>query len=119
MEYVIGVDIGGTCTDCVIMDERGHITVGKAFSTPEDFSEGILSALQFAAQELGIDRSTLFRDTKLFLHGTTIAENAIVDGNLVTGGLLVTRGFEDTMSLMRGAYAQWSGRTEEDMKDIV
>lgn len=119
MEYVIGVDIGGTCTDCVAMDERGHITVGKAFSTPGDFTRGIVDALDVVAQELRTDRAALLERTKLFLHGTTMAENAIVDGNLVPGGVLVTRGFEDTLHLMRGAYAQWSGRTEEEMKDIL
>ena len=119
MEYVIGVDIGGTCTDCVVMDQQGQITIAKAFSTPQDFSAGILDALEVAAHQLGIDTRTLLSRTKLFLHGTTIAENAIVDGKLVTAGILVTRGFEDTLSLMRGAYAQWSGRTEEEMKNIV
>src|SRR5439155_24998795 len=119
MEYVIGVDIGGTCTDCVVMDQQGQITIAKAFSTPQDFSAGILDALEVAAHQLGIDTRTLLSRTKLFLHGTTIAENAIVDGKLVTAGILVTRGFEDTLSLMRGAYAQWSGRTEAEMKNNV
>ena len=119
MNYVIGVDIGGTCTDCVVMDEAGTITVAKAFSTPLNFSDGILNALQFAAHELGIEQTTLLERAKLFLHGTTIAENALIDGNLVDAGILVTQGFEDTLSLMRGAYAQWSGRTEDEMKDIV
>ncbi|HUY18634.1 MAG TPA: hydantoinase/oxoprolinase family protein [Candidatus Binataceae bacterium] len=119
MQYVIGVDIGGTCTDCVVMDTEGRITVAKAFSTPVDFSEGIFNALEFAAQKLGIERSALLKQTKLFLHGTTIAENAIVDDKLVKAGVLVTRGFEDTLVLMRGGYAEWSGLTEDEMKDIV
>src|SRR5204863_6509786 len=55
MEYVIGVDIGGTCTDCVVMDEQGQITIAKAFSTPQDFSAGILDALEVAARQLGVD----------------------------------------------------------------
>src|SRR5581483_1841496 len=116
---VIGVDIGGTCTDCVVMDQPGEMSIGKAFSTPLDFSEGILTALETVAEQLGVDVSGLLARARLFLHGTTIAENAIVDGNLATGGMLVTRGFEDTLSLMRGAYAEWSGRTEDEMKDIV
>ncbi|MGH7907440.1 MAG: hydantoinase/oxoprolinase family protein, partial [Candidatus Binataceae bacterium] len=119
MEYVIGVDIGGTCTDCVVMDTDGRITVAKAFSTPEDFSRGIFNALDFAAEKLGVGRDALLSSTKLFLHGTTIAENAVVDEKLVKAGVLVTRGFEDTLFLMRGGYAEWSGRTEDEMKDIV
>lgn len=119
MKYVIGVDIGGTCTDCVVMDAEGRITVAKAFSTPHDFSQGILNALEFAGQKLGIERDALLNRTKLFLHGTTIAENAIVNEKLVKAGVLVTRGFEDTLFLMRGGYAEWSGRSEDEMKDIV
>lgn len=119
MQFVIGVDIGGTCTDCVVMDAEGRITVAKAFSTPADFSQGILNALEFAAQKLGIERAALLKQTKLFLHGTTIAENAIVDDKMVKAGVLVTRGFEDTLFLMRGGYAEWSGGTEDEMKDIV
>ena len=42
MEYVVGIDIGGTCTDCVVVDGDGNVTLGKAFSTPPDFSAGIL-----------------------------------------------------------------------------
>ena len=40
MEYVVGVDIGGTFTDCVVVDEAGIVTVGKALSTPPDFADG-------------------------------------------------------------------------------
>ena len=45
MEYVVGVDIGGTFTDCVTLDTEGTVKVGKALSTPEDFSKGALNAV--------------------------------------------------------------------------
>ncbi|MDP2727947.1 MAG: hydantoinase/oxoprolinase N-terminal domain-containing protein, partial [Dehalococcoidia bacterium] len=119
MSYVIGVDIGGTCTDCVVVDEAGKITVGKAFSTPSDFSKGILDAIQVAALELSLGLDALLKGTSLFLHSTTVAENAIVDGTLSKGGLLTTRGFEDTLRMMRGPYGRWSGLTEEEAKNPV
>src|SRR5690606_27467467 len=50
---------------------------------------------------------------------TTIADNAVVEGNLARAGMLVTRGFESTLQLMRGGYSEWSGRTEEEIKNIV
>lgn len=118
MEYVIGVDVGGTCTDCVILDERGEITVSKTFSSPPDFSQGVVDAVALGAQELGMDLSDLLASTRLFLHATTIAENAIFTGDLAEGGLLTTRGFEDTLGLMRGGYAQWAGRSEDEIKNI-
>jgi len=54
MDYTIGVDIGGTFTDCVVLDHQGFLTVGKALSTPRDFSVGALDAVRDAAQNLGL-----------------------------------------------------------------
>lgn len=118
MEYVIGVDVGGTCTDCVVLDGTGAITISKTFSTPPGFSEGVMDAVRLAAGELGLDLQELLAATRLFLHATTIAENAIFTGDLARAGLLTTRGFEATLSLMRGGYAEWAGRTEEEIKNI-
>jgi len=119
MEYIVGVDIGGTGTDCVVMDEKGTLTVGKAFSTPPDFTEGVLNAVQIAAEKLGINLATLLGDTRLFLHSTTVAENAVVDGTLAKGALLVTRGCEEILFMTRGAYGRWSGLTEDEVKNPV
>ena len=118
MTYVIGVDIGGTCTDCVVLDEAGRVTVAKVFSTPPDFSEGVVDSVALASEQLGVPLSALLRDTRLFLHATTVAENAIIEGDLAPAGLLTTRGFEDTLRLMRGAYPEWAGRSEEEIKNI-
>lgn len=106
-QYVVGIDIGGTGTDCVVVDFDGVVTLGKAFSTPPEFATGILNAVASAAEALGISRTDLLARTSLFLHSTTVAENAVVDGTLATGGLLVTEGFEDTLFSMRGGYGRW------------
>ena len=119
MPFVVGVDIGGTCTDCVVVDEAGRLTVAKAFSTPADFSKGILDALAVAAGTLGITVGALLGDTRLFLHSTTVAENAIVDGTLCKAGLLVTRGFESILYMTRGGYGRWSGLSEEETKNVI
>ena len=116
--YVVGVDIGGTCTDCVVVDERGTVTLGKAFSTPPDFADGILDALDVAARELDSDVRTVLSQTRLFLHSTTVAENAVVDGTLARAGLITTRGFEDTLFAMRGGYGRWSGLTEDEKRNL-
>ena len=102
MSYVVGIDIGGTCTDCVVVDDTGAVTLGKAFSTPPDFSGGILDALGVAAERLATTTSGLLGGTRLFLHSTTVAENAVVDGTLAKAGIITTRGFEDTLFAMRG-----------------
>ena len=64
MEYVVGIDIGGTCTDCVVVDGDGNVTLGKAFSTPPDFSAGILDSLGIAAEQLGTEAGELLARTR-------------------------------------------------------
>ena len=54
MAYIVGTDVGGTCTDCVVVDDNGKMTLGKALSTPPDFSGGIMDAVNVAAEELGV-----------------------------------------------------------------
>jgi N-methylhydantoinase A len=67
MNYVVGVDIGGTFTDCVVVDEEGRVTIGKSLSTPADFSQGALSLAEDAANNLGLkDADELLRATRLF-----------------------------------------------------
>jgi len=119
MQYVVGIDIGGTCTDCVVVDADGTVTLAKAFSTPDDFSGGILDALAIAAAELGVDRARLLQDTRLFLHSTTVAENAVVDGTLADAAVITTKGFEDTLFAMRGGYGRWSGLTEDQKRNPI
>lgn len=117
MTYSIGIDIGGTCTDCVVIDDQGHATLGKAFSTPPDFSRGIMDSLGNAASQLGIDVATLLTRTHLFLHSTTVAENAIVDGDMVPTGVLTTAGHEDTLFATRGAFGRVAGLTEDEKRN--
>ncbi len=119
MAYVVGIDIGGTCTDCVVIDEAGRVTLAKAFSTPPDFSRGILDALADAAAELTLDVRELLAETSLFLHSTTVAENAVVDGTLAEAGIITNAGFEDTLFAMRGGYGRWSGLTEEQKRNPI
>ncbi|PYP76667.1 MAG: 5-oxoprolinase, partial [Gemmatimonadetes bacterium] len=119
MAYVIGIDIGGTCTDCVVVDGDGRVTLAKAFSTPADFSAGILDALQVAASLLETSIGALLADTRLFLHSTTVAENAVVDGTLASAGVITNVGFEDTLFAMRGGYGRWSGLTEDEKRNPI
>jgi N-methylhydantoinase A len=117
--YVVAIDIGGTGTDCVVVDDAGEVTLGKAFSTPPEFATGILNAVASAADALGLGRAELLARTSLFLHSTTVAENAVVDETLATGGILVSEGFEDTLFSMRGGYGRWSGLTEEGKRNPI
>ena len=77
MNYVVGVDIGGTFTDCVVVDEGGKVTIGKSLSTPADFSQGALNAAGDAAQNVGLKNADeLLGATRLFFHACTVGDNA-------------------------------------------
>jgi N-methylhydantoinase A len=113
MNYIVGVDIGGTFTDCVVMDEQGTVTLGKALSTPDDFAKGALDAVTDAARNLGLASDLdLLRATKFFFHGCTVADNTLITRSGPRTGLLTTRGFGDTLLIMRGRTTE--GLTESE-----
>jgi len=113
MDYTIGVDIGGTFTDCVVLDQQGFLAVGKALSTPRDFSIGALSAVRDAAQNLGLkDEDELIRSARFFFHACTIGDNTLITRAGAKTGLIATQGFGDAILMMRGMTAE--GLTEQE-----
>src|SRR6185437_8856319 len=101
-EYQCGIDIGGTFTDCVVLDSAGAITVAKASSTPDDFSRGFFDSLTEGAKTRGLTLDQLLADSSLVFHGATVATNAIVQRRGSKVGLIATRGHGDAMLIMRG-----------------
>ena len=101
--YVVGVDIGGTFTDCVVADDKGQMTYGKASSTPQNFAEGVIDALRDAAKNLGLGGvKDLLGATRLFYHACTIGDNTLITRAGAKTGLIATKGFGDAMLMMRG-----------------
>jgi N-methylhydantoinase A len=103
MSYICGIDVGGTFTDCVVVDEQGAITVAKAPSTPGDFSRGMFDALGVAASRLGIEPDAFPAQIEALFHGTTVATNAMVERKGVQAALITTAGHGDALRIMRGA----------------
>ena len=101
--FLCGLDIGGTFTDCVIVDDRGRVVSAKAPSTPGDFAEGLMNALEAAARKCGQPVSALLAETALVSHGTTVGTNAIVQKRGARVGLVTTRGHNDVIHIMRGS----------------
>ena len=101
--YLCGLDIGGTFTDCVIVDDRGRVVSAKAPSTPGDFAEGLMNALEAAARKYGQPVPDLLAQTALVSHGTTVGTNAIVQKRGARVGLVTTRGHNDVIHIMRGS----------------
>lgn len=100
VKYRVGVDTGGTFTDLILLGDDGQLLRRKVLSTPDDFSRGILQALTAAMAERGIEGS----DLREFIHGTTVATNAILEAKGPTVGLLTTRGFRDVLEIGRGTW---------------
>src|SRR5262245_30888400 len=103
MPYIIGIDTGGTFTDCVVMDAAGRIVTAKAPSTPDDFSEGVMESLKLAGERLGLTTDGLLRDTSRLALGTTVGTNAMLQRRGARVGLITTRGHRDVIHIMRGA----------------
>jgi N-methylhydantoinase A len=114
MSYRIGVDIGGTFTDCVVADEHGERTVSKALTTPGSLEDGVLDALAGNAEQRGTTRAELLAATDLLVHGTTQATNAILTRTGATTGLITTRGHEDAIIIGK-VYAKVAGLPERDL----
>jgi N-methylhydantoinase A len=113
VEYIVGVDIGGTFTDCVVVDEVGQITLGKALSTPTDFSIGALDAVKKAAENLGLSaENELLRSTRVFFHACTVGENTLITRSGAKTGLIATKGFGDAILMMRGKTTEGLSEAE-------
>src|SRR5579872_5145631 len=98
----IGIDVGGTFTDLVAIDEAGVATLAKVPSTPEDPSLGVLGGLAALAAKLGRDRAAMLGDTERVVHGTTVATNALLEHKGARTGLLTTEGHRDVVEMREG-----------------
>jgi N-methylhydantoinase A len=116
--FTIGVDIGGTFTDVVVLSSTGETWTNKAPTTPGDFSSGVLDAIREAAGSLGMERSALLARTDLVKHGSTVATNALITRAGVRVGFITTRGFEDTTLIMR-AVGRVDGLPEEEIRKVT
>ncbi|MEA2227503.1 MAG: hypothetical protein QOF04_1133 [Solirubrobacteraceae bacterium] len=99
MSYRLGVDVGGTFTDFLLLNETsGEATVFKVPSTPDDPSRALVTGLRRLLAERSVAPASLAR----LMHGTTVATNAVLEGHGAKVGLLCTRGFEHVLHLARG-----------------
>ena len=115
MSYLVGIDIGGTFTDCAIVDAAGKLLTTKVPSTPPDFARGMMDALDAGAQALGIGLDQFCRDIAFLSHGTTVGTNTIIQKRGAKVGLITTRGHEDAIHIMRGSR----GYTGRDIRKVV
>lgn len=96
---LLGVDVGGTFTDAVLLHGDGTVHTAKAPSTPSDQSIGVIAAVRAVLQDAGLEASRVQR----FSHGMTVATNALLEGKVARTALIATDGFTDLIELGRQA----------------
>ena len=98
MSYRLGVDVGGTFTDLLLIDEESGAThTAKVPSTPEDSSVGVLNGVGRICSESGVDPAAVNR----VMHGTTVATNAVLTARGAKVGLVTTKGYKHTLQVAR------------------
>src|SRR3954453_21249486 len=100
--YRIGIDVGGTFTDLVAIDQGGATTSAKVPSTPQDPSIGVLDGIEQLAARLGLARPALLAQPDRIVHGTTVATNALLERKGARLGLLTTEGHRDVIEMREG-----------------
>ncbi len=115
MSLRLGVDVGGTFTDVLLVsEETGDLTIAKVLSTPEDQSLGVMAGVKQACETHGVGLDAL----SLILHGSTVVTNMILEEKGAVGGLLTTAGHEQILHLARawtpGPLYAWMGMIKPD-----
>ncbi|MDX2144057.1 MAG: hydantoinase/oxoprolinase family protein [Rhodospirillaceae bacterium] len=108
MTYRLGCDVGGTFTDLLLINEAtGETYRAKTPSTPQDQSIGVMTGIERICKDAGIDPSQITE----FMHGTTVATNAVLEGKGAVVGLITTDGYKQVLQIARsfvpGGLAGW------------
>ncbi len=101
MSYRVGIDIGGTFTDFALL-KGAEVILHKNLSTPEDRSIGVMTGLQKLAERENLTLGDFLGQCDAIVHGTTIADNTLIEMNGAVTGLITTEGFRDEVEYRRG-----------------
>ncbi len=107
MRYSIGIDVGGTFTDLVLLDDAGGgLVQHKTPSTSEDPSLGVVTGLDELAGIVGLECGAFLAQVGLIVHGTTVTTNAVLTEGGARTALLTTEGFRDVLEMRRGVRSR-------------
>jgi N-methylhydantoinase A len=99
--YRVGVDVGGTFTDLICLTPAGDVVLDKTPTTTDDQSEGVMTGLGQLAERFGVSLRDFCAELDLLVHGTTTADNTMIEMNGAATGLLVTEGHRDEIEMRR------------------
>jgi N-methylhydantoinase A len=118
--FRIGVDTGGTFTDLVVTDSRNLLcAVAKVPSTPEKPEAAVFHAIDRAAGQLHMEVRELLGYCNMFVHGSTVATNILLEGKGATTGLVCTKGFRDALAIRRGKRQRMWDLQEPQAQPLV
>lgn len=116
--YNIAVDIGGTFTDCVVHDVAGErIVAAKAPSQRSNLGAGVLASVAAAAERLGVPVADVLGSAERFIHGSTVATNAMIERDGAPTAYLTTLGHEDTLAIGK-IFQKRAGLSEREMSHM-
>ena len=116
MPHRLGVDVGGTFTDLVLIDEdSGDSVIAKVPSTPSSPDEAVINGIKTVIKQAGLKSSEL----SFLIHGTTVATNAVIERKGVKVALVVTAGFRDVLHIGRQIRPKLYDFTAQRPKPLV
>jgi len=101
MGYRVGIDVGGTFTDLICVTPDGHVALDKTPTTLDDQSTGVMNGLEQLAERFSVPLRDFCADVDILVHGTTTADNTMIEMNGAATGLLVTEGHRDEIEMRR------------------
>jgi len=96
------IDVGGTFTDCLVLEESGELQRFKAATTPEDPTVGFFAAVGKAAAHFGQRLDAFVSEVEQIVHGTTLGTNTLITERGAKVGMITTKGFRDSVEMRRG-----------------
>ena len=99
--YRVGIDVGGTFTDLICVTPDGEVLLDKTPTTPDDQSVGVMQGIALLAQRAQLSTADFCARIDALVHGTTIADNTMIEMKGASTGLLVTRGHRDEIEMRR------------------
>src|SRR5205823_11123320 len=99
--FRVGIDVGGTFTDLICVTPEGHVVLDKTPTTPDDQSVGVMTGIGQLAEAQDLDMQTFCARLDALVHGTTTADNTMIEMDGANTGLLVTEGHRDEIELRR------------------
>ena len=118
MRFVVGIDVGGTFTDCVLVDEAGNVLTDKSFTVPASPGEGMVNALGNVTAAHGLSSESVLAEARAVAIGTTSLTNRLVTRRGAAVGLITTKGHEDATIIGRG-LSKSEGLSEAEKTDLL